>query len=77
MGAPQTPIIPSEWDGKTTMKALPSTPGLEDDFAYWIEELSAWIAVDEEDADFIREVLPDAKILLPADLEKIKSDTER
>lgn len=61
--------MPMEWALKSEMRELPAEPGMEADFTYWIEELSAWIAEDDEEAEIIRESFgADAKIILGSDL---------
>jgi hypothetical protein len=43
---------------------------MEQEVAYWIEELGAWIAEDEDEAETIREAMGDGvKILLGRELE--------
>lgn len=61
--------MPMRWALKSEMRELPGDPGMETDFAYWIEELAAWIAEDEKEAETIRDAAgSDAKIILATDL---------
>ena len=63
--------MPPEWAAKAEMRELPSDPALESEFAYWIEELGAWIAMDESEAKEIRKTMPAGeKLLLVSDLEE-------
>ena len=53
--------------------ALKAMPPIGENFpipySFWIDELSAWIAADEVDLEYLREALgPEAKILLPSEL---------
>ena len=51
------------------MKALLTRPGMEDIHGCWIEDLGAWIAEDEDEAETIREAMGnEAKIILGRDL---------
>lgn len=71
MGAPLPPnsIMPWAWSLKAELRGLPGDPGMEKDTAFWIEELSAWIADDDEDADYLREILgSSARVLLGSEL---------
>ena len=59
MGAtpPPNDIMPWAWSLKAETRELPGEPGIESEFGFWIEELSAWIAEDAEDAADLRAVL--------------------
>ncbi len=62
--------MPMHWALKAEMRGLPGDPGMEEEVAYWIEELGAWIAEDEEEAETIREAMGEGvKILFGRDLE--------
>ena len=77
MGAPLPPaaIMPSAWANKAELRALPQVEGLESHVAFWIEELSSWIAEDEDDADLIRESQPSAKIIFAESLRSLPQAT--
>lgn len=68
MGAPLPPnaIMPPAWAAKAELRTLPGDPEMEPEVAYWIEELSAWIAEDEEDETIIRDAVGDAATILQA-----------
>lgn len=61
--------MPWAWAAKAELRSLPTDPAMESETAYWIDELSAWIAADEEEAAIIREHAgADARIILAKDL---------
>jgi hypothetical protein len=71
MGQPQSPnaIIPQAWAVKAVTRTLPGDPAMEAETAFWIDELSAWIASDEQEAAIIRENAgADARIILAKDV---------
>lgn len=55
--------MPEKWANQTTLKEIPTEPGVESYTGYWIEELSAWIAADADEEEVIRQLLPSAKII--------------
>lgn len=62
--------MPMHWALKAEMRERPSEPGLAPSHVYWIEELGAWIAEDEQEAETIREAMGEGvKILFARDLE--------
>ena len=60
---PPSAIMPEKWANKTTLKEIPTEPGVESYTGYWIEELSAWCTADADEEEIIRELLPTAKII--------------
>lgn len=66
---PAFAYLPPIWAEQAVLRELPSEPGLAPSHAYWIENLGAWVTDDEEDAEYLREVLgTSAKILTPSEL---------
>ena len=70
MGAPLPPnaIMPPRWAEKAELRLVTIEEGLEDEPAYWIGDLGAWVAEDEAQYRLLRAVMPDATILLPSEL---------
>ena len=66
MGAPLPPnaIMPMAWALKTEMRDIQTEPGMERIDAYWIEELGAWIAADDEEEVMIREAVGESATIL-------------
>ncbi len=61
--------MPSAWAAKAELRSLPAESGMEPESAFWIDELSAWIAADEEEAAIIREAIgAEARIIMAKDL---------
>lgn len=65
---PPNAIMPPRWAAKAELRLVTILEGLEDEPAYWIDDLGAWVAEDEEQRELLREALPDATILLPSEL---------
>jgi len=66
MGAPlpSNAIMPMAWALKAERRDIQTEPGMERIDAYWIEELGAWIAGDDEEELMIRKAVGDAATIL-------------